>query len=107
MVKDIRAGYLPYGNQISKGIKMSDLFHTDNTAEAAYMMLNGAKLVDLELSPGDHKVTIVLKDNGNQLLGDWIINWPTSPEFKYYAHFNLLTIQIKRLLNGYRRTNAT
>jgi hypothetical protein len=80
-----------------------NLYHTDNTAEAAFMLLKGAKLDTLELNQDDHKVTIVLKQENEGDIGEWIDKWPTSPEFKYYAHFNLLTIQIKRLLNGHKK----
>ncbi|MFA5306524.1 MAG: hypothetical protein WC365_03680 [Candidatus Babeliales bacterium] len=85
-------------NIVGRSLKMPEIYHTDNTAEAAYMLLKGIELHHLELNEDDGKVTIVLKDN--ELLGEHIINWPHSPEFKYYASFNLLTIKIKRLLNG-------
>jgi hypothetical protein len=78
---------------------MDNLYHTDNTAEAAFILLKGAALENLELNQDDHKITIVLKQKTEGDIGEWINKWPTSPEFKYYAFFNLLTIQIKRKLN--------
>jgi hypothetical protein len=90
-------------NTADKSLNMDNLYHTDNTAEAAFMLLKGAGLETLELNQDDGKVTIVLKQKKEGDIGEWIDQWPKSPEFKYFAVFNLLTIQIKRKLNGYRK----
>lgn len=82
---------------------MDNLYHTDNTAEAAFMYSKGAEIHSLELNQDDGKITIVLKQKNEGDIGEWINQWPKSPEFKYFAHLNLLTIQIKRKLNGYRK----
>ncbi len=81
---------------------MNKLYHTDNTAEAAFMLLKGAKFNNLELEPGEQKLTIVLEQEQEGAIGNLIDLWPKSPEFKYFAYLNWLTIQIKRRLNGYK-----
>ncbi len=79
---------------------MNKLYHTSDTAEAAYLMSHDCELVKTDRS--DSIVEFTLKDTVPATIGELLIKWETfnCEERKFFKTYRWLLSQIKGGDNG-------
>ncbi len=71
------------------------LYHTSDTAEAAYLISNGIKLLGTDNDQFPSEFTLDKSDNGK--LDDLLLRWETfdCPERKFYKTYRYLLQKVK------------
>ena len=76
------------------------IFHCDNTAEAAHILLSKPGYVEFvcfEPVPNSNHVDIILKESEPGHIGECLESWPTSRDFKYFGMLHWLNLGIRNL----------
>jgi hypothetical protein len=79
-------------------------YPTENTAEAAYIIhSHKERLGTLPVVKFQDSEPIIMEIEGNRdVISDAVLDWPDSPEFRYFAQLNWINLNTKRIrgING-------
>ncbi len=76
------------------------IFHCDNTAEAAYILITKPQYVEFvgfDPLPDSGHVDIILKESEPGHIGECLANYPLSPYFKFFGMLHWLNLGIRNL----------
>jgi hypothetical protein len=74
-------------------------YSTSDTAEAAYLMAHGVRVLRTEKNPLDKISTIFLQETRGGQIGDLLLDWSNKqcPEYAFFLKYKFL---LKKVMNG-------